>query len=111
MTYILEPFGFYVDHNNWGRIWKGPFTNESNFHYAYSDGETDIEDRLIWIQASSARPPQTSRASEAQVCALLLEMHWPCLHIEGWEEKIATNIISDIMYNQHISLRKNHLNT
>lgn len=104
----LKTFGFYADRRIYGRVWKGWFPSEDNFHYAYSDGELDPEGRLIWTQASTEKPYGVETISEAQAAALLIESRWPNLTAEGWEMELATQIISGIIYGRQLSMVKKH---
>jgi len=56
---MAEKMSLYVDLR--GNIWKGPFNNESNFHYARLHGVTNGRNigviQPIWCQEKSESDP------------------------------------------------------
>ena len=60
---MSDKMNFYVDLQ--GNVWKGPFTNDSNFHYARLCGVTDGRRagviQPIWCQERSDSDPSWVR--------------------------------------------------
>lgn len=97
---------YWADPKTFGRVWAGPFAQDSTMHYGYTDGEVLPNGDLCWTLARSA-PPGTSfrRISEAEAIALLISRKWPNITTEGWDHAKSTLMIAAFLYRQSVKVQ------